>query len=307
MSEKIVGIVGGGLMGVGIAIKFALTGYKTVLYEAFPARRTEIPAAMQEILGELIEENVLSPEKSTAAVARILLTADFAALKDAAIIIEAIPEVLPLKQELYQKLEALVSPSALIASNTSGFMPDVLSAKMAHRGRFLITHFWNPPHAVRLVEVVPGSATTQAYVDLTMKVMREIGSEPVLLRTPLPGFIGNRLQYAVLREALHIVHSGAADAATVDTVMKASLGPRYSVMGPLEAADFGGLETFLKISTHLMPELAKDEGMLELLRQHVDKGEKGAATGRGFYEWPEAKKRAIRKKRLQQYLRNRTP
>ena len=301
------GVVGGGLMGVGIATKFALAGYHAELYEASAARLAEIPGAIGEILHELMEENVISAEQAAAATARIHASSDFAQLKPATIVIEAIPEVLGLKQELYQKLEAILAPDALIASNTSGFMPDALSAKMSHRERFLITHFWNPPHAVRLVEVVPGSATAAQQVDLAMEVIRKIGSEPVLLRTAIPGFIGNRLQYAVLREALHIVHSGAADAATVDTVMKASLGPRYSVMGPLEAADFGGLETFYKIAAHLMPVLAKDEDMLELLRQHVEKGDKGAATGRGFYEWPEAKKRAIRKKRLQQYLRNRTP
>ena len=182
-------------------------------------------------------------------------------------------------------------------------MPDALSARMIHRDRFLIAHFWNPPHAIPLVEVVPGSATAQTQIDLAVRVLNEIGAEPVVLRTPIPGFIGNRLQYAVLREALHIVRSGAADAATVDAVMKASLGRRYAIMGPLEAADLGGLETFLNISTHLMPELCKDEGVLDVLRAHTEKGERGASTGRGFYEWTELRKRSIRLKRLEQYLK----
>ena len=303
MSIKLVGIVGGGLMGTGIAAKFALAGYDTIIQETAGARRAEIPAAIHGILQEFIEAQAISREQGEAAQARVQLTGELAELRAAPLVIEAIPEILGAKQELYRQLEALLAPEGLIASNTSGFMPDALSAGMARPERFLIAHFWNPPHAIPLVEIVPGTRTAPGCVERAVAVMREIRADPVVLRKAIPGFIGNRLQFALLREALHLVRSGVADAATVDAVMKSSLGRRYDIMGPFESADLGGLETILKVATHLLPELAKDEGMLEVLRAHTEKGERGAASGAGFYAWTEERRQAMRKKRIERHLR----
>jgi 3-hydroxybutyryl-CoA dehydrogenase len=141
---------------------------------------------------------------------------------------------------------------------------------------------------IPLVEVVPGSATDPQVTEQTVDLMSAIGMEPVVLAKAIPGFVGNRLQFAVLREALNIVRSGAATPEVVDRVMKASLGRRWGIIGPLEGADLGGLDTFLDIATHLMPELAKDEDVLDLLREQVDAGRVGARSGAGFYDWDEA-------------------
>jgi len=298
-----VGVVGGGLMGVGIATRFALAGMPALVVEASGERAAGIPLVAQDILAQLLDAGVIDGARRDAALARLRVTADLAALAAAPVVIEAIPENLQAKHALYAQLEAVVAPGAIIASNTSGFPPDQLSAHMGAPGRFLVAHFWNPPHAIPLVEVVPGSATDPDAVERIVRLLDRAGAEPVVLKAAIPGFIGNRLQFAVLREALHIVRSGAATPETVDAVMKACLGRRYSIMGPFESADLGGLHTLLGIGANLMPELAKDEEVLALMREHVDKGELGAASGQGFYTWDEdriADLRARRRRQLRQ-------
>lgn len=307
MSNQRVGIVGGGLMGAGIAARFALAGHETLILETSSQRRVTIPAVIESILQELQAAGVISPAEGKAAHERIKLVDDLPALASVSLAIEVIPEVLAAKQELYRQLETVLAPDALLASNTSGFMPDALAVGLAHPERFLITHFWNPPHAIPLVEVVPGTRTAPACVDQAVARLRGLGCEPVVLRKAIPGFIGNRLQFAILREALHLVRSGVADPETVDAVMKASLGRRYAIAGPFESADLGGLETILQVAAHLMPELAKDEGVLDVLRAHTTKGETGAASGAGFYHWTDERRDAMRQKRITHQLKGRNP
>jgi len=297
-------MVGGGLMGAGIATKFALAGYEALILEITPERRATIPAVVEGILQELRAAGVIDAAAATAASARIRLVDGLPALAAASLVIEAIPEVLAMKQGLYRELEAVLAPGTLLASNTSGFMPDALSAGLARPERFLITHFWNPPHAIPLVEVVPGTRTAPATVDQAVAVLRGIGAEPVVLRKAVPGFIGNRLQFAIMREALHLVRTGVADPETVDTVMKASLGRRYGIVGPFEAADLGGLETFLRVAQHLLPEMASDGRELEVLQARIDRGEKGAASGQGFYQWTAERREAVRQKRITHQLKD---
>jgi 3-hydroxybutyryl-CoA dehydrogenase len=276
MSTQQTAVVGGGLMGVGIATKFALAGHEVLLLETSPARRAAIPEVVAGILQELIEAQTITAAESAAALARIRRTDALADLAPAALVIEAIPEVLALKLELYRQLEAIVAPTALLVSNTSGFLPDALSADLAHPERFLITHFWNPPHAIPLVEIVPGARTAPACVEQAVALLRGIGSEPVVLRKAVPGFIG--------------------------AVMRASLGRRYAIAGPLESADLGGLGTILQVAAHLLPELAKDEAVLEELRTRTARGETGAASGTGFYHWDEERRAAMRRKRIDHQL-----
>ena len=300
-----VGVIGGGLMGAGIAVQFALAGHEVGLLEASDERRSAIPGVIDGILQELQAAKAVEPAAVTAAAKRIQLVAALTALAPAALVIEAIPEILAAKRDLFRELEAMLAPDAILASNTSGLMPDALSEGLARPERFLITHFWNPPHAIPLVEVVPATRTDPRVVEETVAMLRAIGSEPVVLRKAVPGFIGNRIQFAILREALHLVSSGVADAETVDIVVKSSLGVRYGIVGPFEAADLGGLETFLRVATNLLPELGSDGRGLDVLRAHLARGEKGAASGRGFYLWTDERREAVRQKRIAHQLKRR--
>jgi 3-hydroxybutyryl-CoA dehydrogenase len=288
VDKAVIGVVGTGLMGVGIATQSALHGHRTIVHDVDPARLASVAPKAEAVLDELIDCGRIDHGAKHAALARIETHAQLDVMASAQFVIEAIPEVLELKHRLYASLTGLMADDAILASNTSGFPPDQLVAPLRAKERFLIAHFWNPPHMIPLVEVVPGTATEPEVTERTAALMSAIGMEPVVLAKAIPGFVGNRLQFAVLREALNIVRSGAATPDVVDRVMKASLGRRWGIVGPFEGADMGGLDTFLDISTHLMPELAKDEDVLDLLRAQVNAGRVGVRSGAGFYEWDDA-------------------
>lgn len=293
-------VLGAGLMGVGIATHFIRHGHEVLLYDPDPQRLAEAPAVASGILAELSDVGQFDNDEREAALARLRVTGDLNAVARARLLIEAIPERLELKHALYEQLEGLIADDAVIASNTSGLPPDELAARMTHPQRLLIAHFWHPPHLIPLVEIVPGSATEPRHLAAVQALLGEMDLEAVLLERAAPGFVGNRLQFAVLREALHIVHSGIASAEVVDQVMRASLGRRYAMVGPLEAADMTGLATVADIARHLFPELATGDEMMALVEQRLQRGDSGQRSGRGFYLWDEERRERIHRRRAHQ-------
>lgn len=297
MYKPTLAVLGAGLMGIGIACHFARHGHRVRLYDTDPSRLAEVPAVTAAILHELQESGQFDAAHQQAVLARLAGTTSLSDLAESTLLIEAIPERLPLKHALYAQLETLIADDAIIASNTSGLPPDSLAAGMRHPQRLLIAHFWHPPHFIPLVEVVPGSATRPELPALVSDFFTRAALEAVVLQRAAPGFVGNRLQFALLREALHIVHSGIASPEVVDRVMRASLGRRYAMVGPLEAADMTGLATVLDICQHLLPELAGDAQMMELVAEKVARGETGARSGQGFYRWDTARMARIQSRR----------
>ncbi|NIA36568.1 3-hydroxyacyl-CoA dehydrogenase family protein [Serratia marcescens] len=293
-------VLGAGLMGVGIATHFIRHGHEVLLYDPDPQRLEEAPAVASGILAELSDVGQFDNDERDAALVRLRVTGDLNAVAHARLLIEAIPERLELKHALYEQLEGLIADDAVIASNTSGLPPDELAARMTHPQRLLIAHFWHPPHLIPLVEIVPGSATEPRHLAAVQALLGEMDLEAVLLERAAPGFVGNRLQFAVLREALHIVHSGIASAEVVDQVMRASLGRRYAMVGPLEAADMTGLPTVADIARHLFPELATGDEMMALVEQRLQRGDSGQRSGQGFYLWDEARRERIQRRRAHQ-------
>ncbi|MHA0852490.1 3-hydroxyacyl-CoA dehydrogenase family protein [Serratia nematodiphila] len=293
-------VLGAGLMGVGIATHFIRHGHEVLLYDPDPQRLEEAPAVASGILAELSDVGQFDNDERDAALARLRVTGDLNAVAHARLLIEAIPERLELKHALYEQLEGLIADDAVIASNTSGLPPDELAARMTHPQRLLIVHFWHPPHLIPLVEIVPGSATEPRHLAAVQALLGEMDLEAVLLERAAPGFVGNRLQFAVLREALHIVHSGIASAEVVDQVMRASLGRRYAMVGPLEAADMTGLPTVADITRHLFPELATGDEMMALVEQRLQRSDTGQRSGQGFYLWDEARRERIQRRRAHQ-------
>ena len=291
-------------MGSGIAAVFAAGGIKVRIYDGDASRLQSCRAQIGRIAEELSANGLLGTSPNRV-VQRVAVAQQLNDLQTCQFIMEAIPEDLDLKHQLYRQLERTVPHDTILASNTSGLMPSRLIENMEHPERFVVAHFWNPPHAIPLVEVVPSDKTGPEIVETVLTFLRRVGAEPVLISKELPGFIGNRLQYAVLREALAIVRSGAATPEAVDLVMKASLGRRYATVGPIETADLGGLDTFLSIASHLMPELAKDEEVLDLIRERVKAGKVGLRSGEGFYSWPEERANQVQARRNQDLLRRR--
>ncbi|NTX83343.1 3-hydroxyacyl-CoA dehydrogenase family protein [Citrobacter youngae] len=293
-------VLGAGLMGVGIATHFARFGHNIWLFDTDSNRIAEINAVAGGILDELIATDQFHAEEKVSVLSRLHGTTSLQDIATAQLLIEAIPERLELKHALYAQLEALIAPDAVIASNTSGLPPDALAEKLTHPERLLIAHFWHPPHFIPLVEIVPGSATKPEYLSELQRLLLSMQLEAVVLDRAAPGFVGNRLQFALLREALHIVKSGIASAEVVDQVMRASLGRRYAMVGPLEAADMTGLSTVQDICRHLLPELASGSDMMSLVADKVANGDTGLRSGQGFYRWDDSRKEYIQQRREHQ-------
>ncbi|MDQ9156999.1 3-hydroxyacyl-CoA dehydrogenase family protein [Citrobacter portucalensis] len=300
MQSKPICVLGAGLMGVGIATHFARFGYDVWLYDTDSSRIAEISGVAGGILDELIVTDQFAIGEKATVVARLHGTTSLQDIVACRLLIEAIPERLELKHALYAQLEELIAPEAVIASNTSGLPPDALAEKLTHPERLLIAHFWHPPHFIPLVEIVPGTATKPEYLHELQQQLIAMQLEAVVLDRAAPGFVGNRLQFALLREALHIVKSGIASAEVVDQVMRASLGRRYAMVGPLEAADMTGLSTVQDICRHLLPELATGSDMMTLVADKVANGNTGVRSGQGFYHWDDSRKEYIQQRREHQ-------
>ena len=300
MQSKPICILGAGLMGVGIATHFARFGYDVWLYDTDSSRIAEISGVAGGILDELIVTDQFAIGEKATVVARLHGTTSLQDIAACRLLIEAIPERLELKHALYAQLEELIAPEAVIASNTSGLPPDALAEKLTHPERLLIAHFWHPPHFIPLVEIVPGTATKPEYLHELQQQLIAMQLEAVVLDRAAPGFVGNRLQFALLREALHIVKSVIASAEVVDQVIRASLGRRYAMVGPLEAADMTGLSTVQDICRHLLPELATGSDMMSLVADKVANGDTGLRSGQGFYRWDDSRKEYIQQRREHQ-------
>src|SRR5258707_9136170 len=297
-------VIGSGLMGTGIAAVFAAAKMKVMLVDTDQVRLDESKNRIQRTEAELLAADLIE-EDPEAVAARVVCASDLAACKESELILEAIFENLEAKHALYTQLEAIVSASTIIGSNTSGLLPSDLCRPFRHPERFLVIHFWNPPPAIPLVEVVPHPGTKPEVTETVLEFLRSVKTDPVLVAKEIPGFIGTRLQYAVLREALAIVRSGAAPPEGVDTAMKASLGPRYSVVGPIETADLGALGTVFTSAGYPRPLLAKNEDVLQLMKEKIAAGKTRLRSGEGFYPWPEERAAAVVARRNRALLQHR--
>lgn len=300
MQNNSICVLGAGLMGVGIATHFARFGHDIWLYDTDSSRIAEINLIASGIVDELIATEQFALNEKASVINRLHGTTSLQDIAACGLLIEAIPERLELKHALYAQLEELIAPEAVIASNTSGLPPDALAEKLVHPERLLIAHFWNPPHFIPLVEIVPGTVTKAEYLHELQQLLLSMQLEAVVLDRAAPGFVGNRLQFALLREALHIVKSGIASTEVVDQVMRASLGRRYAMVGPLEAADMTGLSTVQDICRHLLPELATGSDMMSLVADKVANGDTGLRSGQGFYRWDDSRKEYIQQRREHQ-------
>ena len=234
------------------------------------------------------------------AVERVTPVADLAAaVRDADYVVEAVLEDLPLKQKLFAEIEKHVRPDTILASNTSVIPITRIMQGLKRRERALGTHWWNPPYIVPLVEVIETQWTSPATVDFTMELHRDAGKKPAHVKKDVPGFIGNRLQHALWREAVALVEHGICDAETVDDVVKASFGRRCAVLGPLENADLVGTDLTLAIHKLLLPDLDSRPQASPYLEKLVKDGKLGFKSGEGFRKWSPAEQPALRGKLLQ--------
>lgn len=283
---KIICNLGTGTMGFGTALTFAMAGYDVRMFGRSRASIERGFASIRAALETYRRHGLVEEAEPPAILGRIRgVTTLEEAAAGADFVIESVAEVLEVKREVFSRMEKLCRADTVFATNTSGLSPTAIAEPLEVKERFVVAHFWNPPHLLPLVEVVPGKFTSPETVDLTWKLMERIGKKPVALHREALGFIGNRLQLALLREALHIVESGIASKEAVDTTVKYSLGRRLGATGPIETADLGGLDIFRNISGYLMKDLCNSPDVPAPLRDAVDRGALGAKTGGGLYDW----------------------
>jgi 3-hydroxybutyryl-CoA dehydrogenase len=299
--EKIA-VIGAGLMGHGIAQIFALHGFPVSLYDI---REDILDKALSNIranLTLLVEHGIIEEKAVEPAMAQASVTTQMGpALDGADLVIEAAPENLELKQKVFKELDRLSPPETILASNTSVMSITEIGADTRNQERVVGTHFWNPPYLIPLVEVVQSGHTANAVMDRTIDILNRVGKHPVRVKKDVPGFVANRLQHALWREAISIVEHGIADAATVDECVKYGFGLRLPVLGPMENIDLVGTDLTLAIHDYILKHLERSPDPSPLLKEIKARGDLGFKSGRGFQQWS-AKETQNTHTRLKSYL-----
>ncbi|MYE54907.1 MAG: 3-hydroxyacyl-CoA dehydrogenase family protein [Chloroflexi bacterium] len=288
-----VGVVGAGLMGHGIAQEFALAGYDVALHDISEELLIQAQANMRRNLGIMVDAEMVSRQSADSVPDAVRFSVNLSeVVRDADYIVEAITEDLPLKQRVFAEMDKLCPEHTIMASNSSTFMPSSVASATTRPDKVLVTHYFNPPHFVPLVEVVRHSGTSDSTFDTAMSLLERIGKRPVGVRKEVPGFIGNRLQFALLRECLSLVEQGVATPQDIDAVVKNSFGRRLAVAGPFEVFDAAGWDTIFAILTELAPDLDASDTASEVAAENVRQGRLGLKSGAGFYDWtPETAQR----------------
>ena len=281
-------IMGGGLMGKNIA--FVVSSVKDYEITIYDINEVDVPAGIKQSTKQLVEKGIVSEEELEERLSRIHFTTDIDSegIKNADLVIEAVFENMDLKRETFAKLEARCRPDCIFCTNTSVMSPTEISRDLKHRERFCGTHFWNPGHLIPLVEVVKTDATTNETAEAVMDFMTKIGKKPCLCNKDVPGFIANRLQHALWREAISIVEHGIADAATVDTAIKNSFGLRLPQLSAMENADMVGLDLTYNIHEYVLQYIEDSHKPSPLLVKLKNEGKLGFKTHEGFQKWTDA-------------------
>jgi len=301
---KTAALIGAGTMGAGMSMCFAQAGFRVTLQDVSEEQLDKALDRIAKSQDVLIQESVLSVEEAVQARERIITTSNLEqALNGAQFVLEAVPEVLDLKLKVFGQIEGLCSDEVILATNTSGLSVTSIASACQYPERVVGFHWVNPPELVPLVEVIRGKQTSIETAQFTSDLARKLGKMPIMIQKELPGFAMNRLQFAVLREALHLVEEGVISPEDVDKAMSYGLGFRYPWLGPIKTADLGGLDVFYSIASYLFKDLSSMKEPPESFRRIIDEGKLGIKTGRGFYDYENESTEEILRKRDLYFIR----
>jgi 3-hydroxybutyryl-CoA dehydrogenase len=291
---KNITVLGAGIMGHGAAQLFAQAGYNVRIQAR---RETSLEKARELITNSLqimVEKEMLAQNKMDQTLANITYTTDLhEAIQDTDFILESIPEVLETKLDTYEIIESAVSKETIIASNTSTFPLVELTQRAKNPERFIITHYFNPPQLVPIVEIARFEKTDENVVNKTYDLMKEIGKSPVVLQKEITGFIVNRVQVAFLRECFNLIEMGVCTAEDIDIAVKGSMGFKWAFCGPMESQDLAGLQTTKAMVGNIMKDLTNTREVPSFLSEMVDNDQLGIRTNQGFYKYDDNGEKAI--------------
>jgi 3-hydroxybutyryl-CoA dehydrogenase len=297
-----VAVIGNGIIGHGIAQVFAASGKAVVMIGRDQASLARAMERIASSLADFASHELIDPAAIPATIARIRTSTQLDDAASAQLVIEAVTEDLPLKLDIFEKLDSICPPPTVLASS-SGQPASALIARVVRPERVIATHFWYPPQLIPLVEVCAGPRTSADVTGWVCAELKAAGKEPAVIEKEIPGFIGNRLQFAMLREAWALWASGAASAEAIDTVVRNSFGRRVGITGPLESADVGGLHTMYHFGKSLMPHLDTGAEPAAAIADLVAQGADGLANGRGVHDWSKRDGQALIKARMDELFR----
>jgi 3-hydroxybutyryl-CoA dehydrogenase len=292
-----VAVIGAGLMGHGIAQEFALAGYDVRLHDTDGGKIARARNDIRNNLSMLAGLGLITNEQAIASGERITgFTALVDAARDADLVVEAVFEDLNLKREIFRTLDSTCPPRTIFASNTSSLLPGLLASATGRPDRVLVAHYFNPPYLLPLVELVRHEKTSEETVRTMFALLKKIGKTPVIVQKEVPGFVGNRLQAALFREALSIVGKGIATAEDVDIVVKNGFGRRLAAAGVFEIWEIAGWDLIQSVCENIFPDLDDSKAVPPLLKEMVERGDLGTKSGRGFYKWTPESVQSLRKR-----------
>ena len=298
-----VAVIGNGIIGHGLAQVFATANYNVRMIgrnlKSLSAAREKIKRSLKSFEAH----GMVTAQEAEAAVARIVPTTSLEDAAPAELVIEAVTEDIALKHQIFGQLDQVCPPPAVLASS-SGQPASNLIAKVKHRERVVAAHFWYPPQLISLVEVCAGPETAPDVVPWICNVLQRAGKVPVVINREIPGFIGNRLQFALLREAWALLAAGVASAEAIDAVVRNSFGRRLAITGPIESADVGGLDTMAAFASFLFPTLDVSSKPPLIIQELVQKGDRGLPSGRGVYDWSRRDGSALVAERMEELFRH---
>lgn len=289
MAEKTiskVAVIGAGTMGPGMAATFARHGFDVALFDVKPEQLEKAPGTVDFVYTTLTNGGFMSAEEADAGRGRITYTSDLNdALAGAGFVVETVPERKDIKQQVFQEIEALVADNVIIASNTSGIPISDLAAVTRVPGRVVGMHWSNPPHLIPVIEVIRGQATSDETANATVTMVEQIGMVPALVDKDIAGFVENRILYAIMREALHLLDEGVASAEAIDTITKWGIGYKLAVIGPLELLDVAGLDIYTSVASYLNKDLNASSEISSTVTSKVAEGKLGMKTQGGLFDY----------------------
>lgn len=293
-----VAVIGSGTMGPGMAATFARQGYETSLFDIKPEQLEKAKGAVDFVYTTLTNGGFMTAEEADAGRGRLTYTDDLAAaLNGADFVVETVPERRDIKQQVYQQIESLVGDEVIIASNTSGIPISEIASVAKNPGRVVGMHWSNPPHLIPVIEVIRGADTSDETADATVEMVKSIGMVPAIVDKDIAGFVENRILYAIMREALHLLDEGVASAEAIDTITKWGIGYKLAVIGPLELLDVAGLDIYNSVASYLNADLNASSDISSTVTSKVAEGKLGMKTQGGLFEYTPEKIQQLQQQR----------